>query len=111
MMEEFESVLDDVENDSSLRALIFRSAKVDCFVAGADISMLQEIETQQQAKESCALLHGLFQRIADLKITTVAAIDGICLGGGLELALVFDYRVASSSVCCQAAVVPLVYLE
>ena len=95
--QEFESVLDDVENDSSLRALIFRSAKADCFVAGADISMLQEIETQQQAKESCALLHGLFQRIADLKITTVAAIDGICLGGGLELALVFDYRVASSS--------------
>ena len=33
----------------------------------------------------------------DLKITTVAAIDGVCLGGGLELALVFDYRIATSS--------------
>ncbi len=95
--EEFETLFDDIEKDSSLEAMIFQSGKAGCFVAGADISMLQGIETEQQARESCALLHGLFQRIADLKITTVAAIDGVCLGGGLELALVFDYRIASSS--------------
>ena len=89
--EEFETLFDDIEKDSSLEAMIFQSGKPGCFVAGADISMLQGIETEQQARESCALLHGLFQRIADLNITTVAAIDGVCLGGGLELALVFDY--------------------
>jgi 3-hydroxyacyl-CoA dehydrogenase/enoyl-CoA hydratase/3-hydroxybutyryl-CoA epimerase len=94
---EFESIIDDIETDSSLSALIFRSGKADCFVAGADISMLQEIETFEQARDSCKLLHALFQRVADLKITTVAAIEGVCLGGGLELALVFDYRVASSA--------------
>jgi 3-hydroxyacyl-CoA dehydrogenase/enoyl-CoA hydratase/3-hydroxybutyryl-CoA epimerase len=94
---EFEAIIDDVEADDSLTSLIFQSTKPGCFVAGADISLLQGIETEQQAFDSCKLLHGLFQRIADLKITTVAAIDGVCLGGGLELALVFDYRIASSS--------------
>lgn len=94
---EFEAVLDDIENDSSLKALIFKSGKAGCFIAGADISMLQGIETFEQAKASSQLLHTLFQRIADLKITTVAAIDGVCLGGGLELALVFDYRIATSA--------------
>jgi len=94
---EFEEVFDDIEKDDSLKAMVFQSGKPGCFVAGADISMLQGIESEEQARESCKLLHGLFQRVADLKITTVAAIDGVCLGGGLELALVFDYRVASSS--------------
>lgn len=95
--QEFEAVFDDIEKDGSLKALIFKSGKAGCFVAGADISMLQGIETFEQAKASSQLLHSLFQRIADLKITTVAAIDGVCLGGGLELALVFDYRIATSS--------------
>lgn len=95
--QEFEAVFDDIESDHSLSALVFQSGKPGCFVAGADISMLQGIETEQQARESSKLLHRLFQRIADLKITTVAAIDGVCLGGGLELALVFDYRIASSA--------------
>ena len=94
---EFEAIIDQIENDSSLSAMIFRSGKPGCFVAGADISMLQGIDSEDQARDSCKLLHSLFQRVADLKITTVAAIDGVCLGGGLELALVFDYRVASSS--------------
>lgn len=102
--EEFEALFDDIEKDSSLTALVFTSGKPGCFVAGADISMLQGIETQEQARESCKLLHGLFQRIADLKITTVAAIDGVCLGGGLELALVFDYRIASSAKATRVGV-------
>lgn len=94
---EFEALFDDIERDSSLNAMIFKSGKAGCFVAGADISMLQNIETLEQAKASSLLLHSLFQRIADLKIITVAAIDGVCLGGGLELALVFDYRIATSA--------------
>ncbi|MFQ3245688.1 MAG: 3-hydroxyacyl-CoA dehydrogenase/enoyl-CoA hydratase/3-hydroxybutyryl-CoA epimerase [Arenicella sp.] len=95
--QEFEAMINDIEADSSLTSLVFQSTKPGCFVAGADISMLQGIDTEQQAKDSCKLLHSLFQRVADLKITTVAAIDGVCLGGGLELALVFDYRIASSA--------------
>jgi len=94
---EFESVFSDIANDGALKGVIFTSAKEECFLAGADISMLQSIQTKDQAVQSCRLLHSMFQRIVELPITTVAAIDGICLGGGLELALAFDYRVATSA--------------
>ena len=94
---DFERVFDEIENDNALKALIFKSGKEGCFIAGADINMLQSIETLEQAREASKLLHVLTQRIADLSITTVAAIDGVCLGGGLELALAFDYRIAADS--------------
>ncbi len=92
---EFEQVFTDVEADSSLSGLIFTSSKPKCFVAGADISMLQSIETKEQCVAACKSLYALCQRIVDLPLITVAAIDGACLGGGLELALAFDYRIAS----------------
>lgn len=94
---EFDDVFNQVESDSTLKGLVFMSGKPDCFLAGADINMLQGISRRKQALTSSRLLHSLFQRIADLPITTVAAIDGVCLGGGLELALVFDYRIASDA--------------
>ena len=95
IQDDFERVFGEIESDQSLTGLIFQSTKPNCFLAGADISMLQEIETQDQAREASYLLHAMTQRIADLPITTVAAINGICLGGGLELALAFDYRIAA----------------
>lgn len=95
--EEYQAIFADIAADKSLSGLIFTSGKPDCFLAGADISMLQSIETEQQAFDSSRLLHALCQKVADLPITTVAAIDGTCLGGGLELSLVFDYRIASDN--------------
>ncbi len=94
---DYEAIFTQIEADSSLTGLIFKSGKPGCFLAGADISMLQNINSEQQAYDSCQLLHAFFQRIIDLPITTVAAIDGVCLGGGLEISLAFDYRVASTA--------------
>ena len=94
---DYEAVFDAIEADPDLVGLVFRSGKPGCFLAGADISMLQEIDSEPTAYESCRLLHAFFQRIVDLPLTTVAAIDGTCLGGGLELSLAFDYRVASAA--------------
>ena len=93
---EFEAVFSDVSSDSDLTALIFTSSKDNCFIAGADINMLQEIKTEDEGRAASQLLHDLTQKIADLPITTVVAIHGSCLGGGLEMALAFDYRVASN---------------
>ena len=94
---DYEAVFDAIEADKKLTGLVFKSGKPGCFLAGADISMLQDIESEQQAYDSCKMLHAFFQRIIDLPVTTVAAIDGTCLGGGLELSLAFDYRVASTA--------------
>jgi len=94
---EYEAILHDIREDSSLKGMIFASGKKDVFLAGADISIFQTIETEEQAYESSSLLHVMCQQVADLPITTVVAIDGVCLGGGLELSLVFDYRLASDN--------------
>nr|MBX2848819.1 fatty acid oxidation complex subunit alpha FadJ [Acidiferrobacterales bacterium] len=102
--EQFEKVFTQIEADTELLGLIFKSSKPKCFVAGADISMLQTIETVEQGIAASKLLHGLTQRIADLSIPSVAAINGSCLGGGLELALAFDYRVATDDASTRIGV-------
>ena len=72
--EDFERVFTQVREDSSLKGLIFRSGKPDCFLAGADIAMLQGIETFEQARDGSKLLHELMEQITSLPFTTVAAI-------------------------------------
>jgi len=96
LQEEFGQILSSIETDKELTAMIFKSGKEDSFIAGADISMLQNIDSKDQAQQLSELLHHITQRIVDFSITTVAAINGDCLGGGLELALAFDYRIAST---------------
>ncbi|MCH2190617.1 MAG: fatty acid oxidation complex subunit alpha FadJ [Gammaproteobacteria bacterium] len=95
IQDEFEQAFAEVSSDKSLKGLIFKSHKPGCFVAGADISLLQTITSKEESLASTKVLHEFFQKIIDLDLVTVAAIDGTCLGGGLELSLAFDYRVAS----------------
>jgi 3-hydroxyacyl-CoA dehydrogenase/enoyl-CoA hydratase/3-hydroxybutyryl-CoA epimerase len=76
----------------SLRGVIFESAKPSVFIAGAD---LKELAGTQKRAELVDLGQQTFARIAALKCVTVAAIHGACAGGGLELSLACDYRVAS----------------
>jgi 3-hydroxyacyl-CoA dehydrogenase/enoyl-CoA hydratase/3-hydroxybutyryl-CoA epimerase len=78
------------------RALVILSGKTNGFVAGADIS---EFRTDFTAAQALELIRGgqqVLDQLAALPCTTVAAIHGFCLGGGLELALACRYRVASS---------------
>ena len=95
LMNEFEAVLDEVEKNSKITTLVFASAKEDSFVAGADITMLQKVDTAEQAAAMSRQLQEMTNRISKLKANTVAAIHGACLGGGLELAMAFDKRVAT----------------
>jgi 3-hydroxyacyl-CoA dehydrogenase/enoyl-CoA hydratase/3-hydroxybutyryl-CoA epimerase len=76
----------------SLRGVIFESAKPSVFIAGAD---LKELAGTQRRAELVDLGQQTFAKIAALKCVTVAAIHGACAGGGLELSLACDYRVAS----------------
>ncbi len=80
--------------NGALRALMFRSAKPRSFIAGADVNAIAEVENSREGAEAARHGQALFGRIAALPVPTVAAIRGICLGGGTELALACEHRFA-----------------
>jgi 3-hydroxyacyl-CoA dehydrogenase / enoyl-CoA hydratase / 3-hydroxybutyryl-CoA epimerase len=94
-LDELNEHLDFVENDRSLRGLIIASAKKSIFVAGADLKTL--LHQAQSGDMRAFIAHGqrVLNRLGELKIPTAAAIHGASAGGGYEVALACDYRVAS----------------
>jgi 3-hydroxyacyl-CoA dehydrogenase/enoyl-CoA hydratase/3-hydroxybutyryl-CoA epimerase/3-hydroxyacyl-CoA dehydrogenase/enoyl-CoA hydratase/3-hydroxybutyryl-CoA epimerase/enoyl-CoA isomerase len=94
---ELEQLVGDLEKRPNLRGLILRSGKPGMFIAGAD---LREMGTASAdpAQTRAVVQRGLalIARLEALPYPTVALIDGACMGGGLELALGFDYRLAGS---------------
>src|SRR5262245_23823537 len=94
-LDELNEHLDFIENDASLCGLIITSAKKSIFVAGADLKTL--LRQAQTGDMRAFIAHGqrVLNRLAALKIPTVSAIHGASAGGGYEVALSCDYRVAS----------------
>jgi len=92
---EITEILAEVKADSSINGLVVISGKADSFVAGADISMLAACKSEQGAKLLSQQGHVVFSELEGLSIPVVAAINGACLGGGLELALACHLRVCS----------------
>jgi 3-hydroxyacyl-CoA dehydrogenase/enoyl-CoA hydratase/3-hydroxybutyryl-CoA epimerase len=94
-LDELGEHLDFVESDASLRGLIIASAKKSIFVAGADLKTLLQQAPSGEMRAFIAKGQRIFSRLADLKIPSVAAIHGASAGGGYEVALACDYRVAT----------------
>jgi enoyl-CoA hydratase len=89
--EQFILHLDQLARDESIRALVIAGEGGKAFAAGADIAELRE-RTHKDA--FFGLNAALFQKVEDFPRPTVAAIEGYALGGGMELALACDIRVA-----------------
>ena len=89
---EFNDVMDTVAA-APPRGLVLYSGKPGSFVMGADISEFTSIETAEKAFELTRLGQQLFDKLEALPCPTVAAINGVCLGGGLELVMACDYRI------------------
>src|SRR5436190_4402350 len=95
---ELESILAQLKSRTDVKGLIFRSGKPGMFIAGADLRELGGARpdpdlSRRLVKRGLDIVAG-FEK---LPFPTVAAIDGACMGGGLELALGFDYRLASNN--------------
>ncbi len=97
VLAELASLIAQVSGRTDLRGLIFRSGKPGMFIAGADLRELGS--AQPEPAQTRALVqrgHDLLKPLEALPYPTVAAIEGACMGGGLELAMGFDFRLASS---------------
>jgi enoyl-CoA hydratase len=94
-LEELERAFDRLTREERFRALIF-TGTADVFASGADIRELQSL-TPDSAREFAERGQRLFQRIAGARQLTVAAVNGYCMGGGLDLALACRVRVACPS--------------
>lgn len=93
--DDIRDVLKQVKSEPHVEGIVFISGKKDSFIAGADISMLAACKTSREAEELARRGHDIFAEIEALSIPTVAAIHGVCLGGGLEFAMACHARVCS----------------
>jgi len=97
-VDEIATILAEIKNDNSITGIVLLSGKADSFVAGADINMLANCQTAEQATAISRQGQMIFDQIESLTIPVVAAINGVCLGGGLELAMACHARICSDNV-------------
>src|SRR5262249_37893646 len=88
--------IDFVASSPQLKGVILTSAKRSIFIAGVDLKMITENATPENVRELIELGQTVMNRLAALPIPTVAAIHGAAVGGGYEVCLACDYRVAST---------------
>jgi len=93
----FSNALDLIETRSDLTGLVFASGKPNSFIVGADLEMLQDFEIPAEARRVSREAHALGEHVRALSMPTVAALHGPVMGGGLEMALNCDYRIASTA--------------
>ena len=90
---ELNAILDQLEREPP-RGVIIRSAKPAGFIAGADVAQFRGVTDVAQIEAVIARGHAVLDRLDRLPSTTIAVIHGYCLGGGLEVALACDFRIA-----------------
>ena len=93
-LKDLDTVIEDLENDKDIYAVILTGAGEKSFVAGADIAEMKDLN-EEQGKEFGILGNNVFRRLEDLKQPVIAAISGFALGGGCELSMACDIRIAS----------------
>jgi 3-hydroxyacyl-CoA dehydrogenase / enoyl-CoA hydratase / 3-hydroxybutyryl-CoA epimerase len=86
---------EDGARDGSIKGLVLISGKEKGFIVGADINEFETFETEAQVIEQISGVNALLDRIERLSVPVVAAIHGVCVGGGLELILACHYRIAT----------------
>lgn len=95
LVDEFKAMLDGLQDDDTVKAIVLISRKPDNFIAGADIEKFKDMTSAGEAEVISRQGHALLNRMEAFPKPIVAAIHGATLGGGLEVALACHYRIAS----------------
>lgn len=95
-LKEFSHALDKINADEDIRALILTGAGEKSFIAGADIKQFLTFNTLK-AKSFSEMGHSLMNKLQELPIPVIAAVNGFALGGGCEVALACDFIYASEN--------------
>lgn len=89
------AAFESVGEDDAVRAVVLRGAGDGSFIAGGDIDSFAEFDHMEGLEYATKYAQGLYNYVADLPKPTVAAVDGYALGGGTEIALACDIRLAT----------------
>ena len=96
VMTELEEIVTGLEKNHP-KGLVLQSGKLNSFIVGADVREFDQVTSVEEAEGFIRDVHSVFNRIEALPFPTAVIINGYCLGGGLELALCFDYRIAANN--------------
>ncbi len=96
VMSDLANILNWLENNTKIKGFSLTSGKPGGFIYGADIAEFELYKTKQDVRSHMEFVHGLFNRIENLRVPTAVGIDGIAVGGGLEIALAFDHIITTS---------------
>ncbi|XP_042359517.1 hydroxyacyl-CoA dehydrogenase trifunctional multienzyme complex subunit alpha a [Plectropomus leopardus] len=90
-------VMGEIWSNSAVKSAVLISSKPGCFIAGADINMIQSCKSSEEVTRLSQEGQKMLEKIEKSPIPIVAAINGSCLGGGLEFAIACQYRIATKS--------------
>jgi len=95
-LKELSEIISSVKDgQSGKKGLVLHSLSDNCFLAGADISLIDSLTEESEAAAGAEMGQKLYNMIEDLSIPTVACVHGPCLGGGLELSMSCDHIICS----------------
>jgi enoyl-CoA hydratase len=97
ILNSLDSAISALAKEESCRAIIITGAGRKSFCTGADIGYLKSLKNKRDAAEFADKVHSVFNKIENLEKIVIAAVNGYCLGGGCELAMACDIRIASSN--------------
>lgn len=97
MQKELTEVMNEVWANNAVQSAVLISSKPGCFIAGADINMIQACNSEEEVTKLSQEGQRIFEQVEKSPKPIVAAINGSCLGGGLEFAIACHYRIATKS--------------